>query len=364
MPGLFSPFTLKDVTLRNRIVVSPMCQYQSTDGYVNDWHMSHYAMLAKGGSGLVILEATAVTQEGRITPGDLGLWSNNHTEGMSAVASSIKRAGAVPGIQLGHAGRKAGCTPPWLGGKPLDNDDLDSWTPVGPSAVPFFPASDYVPREMSLKDITRVRQDFTDAARRARDAEFKWLELHFAHGFLVQSFLSSESNLRSDQYGGPLENRARFMLEIIEDVKKVWPDDLPLTVRLGAVEFNKDPESSFMERLKVAEWLKKAGTDLIDVGLALTTPSETVPWAPGFMVPYAQRLRHEVNLPVGTSWLITDARAADQFIQDEKTDLVYLARALLANPHWPYKAASELSISMPEAVLPTPYSYWLQNWSA
>ncbi len=208
MPTLFTPFTLKDVTLRNRIAASPMCQYQAQDGLLNDWHHTHYTMLARGGVGLLVVEATAVSPEGRITPGDAGLWSDAHIDGFAKTASAIKQAGAVPGIQLGHAGRKAGCTPPWQGGAPLERNDPQAWVPVAPSAIPFIHGDAYVPRAMTHEDIQQTQQNFASAARRAVDAGFQWLELHFAHGFLAQSFLSPHTNIRTDEYGGTLENRA------------------------------------------------------------------------------------------------------------------------------------------------------------
>lgn len=363
MPGLFDSFTLKDLTLRNRIVASPMCQYQADDGFINDWHKSHYAMLANGGIGLLIVEATAVSPEGRITPGDLGLWSDDHIEGLASVAAAIKKAGAAAGIQLGHAGRKAGCTPPWKGGAPLDRQDPQAWIPIAASAVPYVQDSDYVPHEMTLKDIAHAINAFKDAARRAADAGFEWLELHFAHGFLAQTFLSAKTNIREDQYGGCLANRARFMLDVVEAVKSVWPSHLPLTARLGVIEFDACPEHSFAESLEVIRWLKKSGIDFVDVGLALSTPDEQVPWGPNFMVPYAERVRRETGMPVSTSWMISQAREANDFIQDAKLDLVFFARTLLANPHWAFHAARELKINSPESVLPVAYAYWLKNWA-
>lgn len=363
MPNLFDSYTLKDITLRNRIVASPMCQYQAEDGFINDWHKTHYSMLARGGVGLLIVEATAVTPEGRITPGDLGLWSDAHIDGFSSVAAAVKKAGSVAGIQLGHAGRKAGCTPPWKGGAPLDRQDPQAWTPVAASAVPYVQESDYVPREMTLEDIQQSVNDFRDAARRAFEAGFEWLELHFAHGFLAQTFLSSKANAREDQYGGSLKNRARFMLDVVETVKSVWPSHLPLTARLGVIEFDDCPELSFSESLEVIRWLKDAGIDFVDVGLALSTPDEQVPWGPNFMVPYAERMRREAGIPVSTSWMITKASDANDFVQDAKLDLVFFARTLLTNPHWVFQAARELKVASPESVLPVPYAYWLQNWA-
>lgn len=364
MPSLFEPILVKGVTLRNRIVASPMCQYQAQDGMLNEWHQAHYAMLARGGVGLVVVEATAVTPEGRITPGDAGLWSDEHIPGFAQIVSSIKAAGAVPGIQIGHAGRKAGCTPPWEGGSPLERTDPRAWEPVGPSAIPYVSDSSYVPREMTPQDILATQQDFVAAASRALEAGFEWLELHFAHGFLGQSFLSRHANNRTDHYGGSLENRARFILETLAAVREVWPHDLPLTMRLGVVEFDDGAERSFAESLQVLQWAKAAGLDLVDVGLAGSTPGEQAPWGPNFMVPYAERVRHETDLLVATSWMITDPKQADAFIREGQLDLVMFARTLLANPHWTYHAARELGVEAPQSVLPVPYAYWLQNWSA
>lgn len=362
MPSLFDPYTLKRVTLRNRIVASPMCQYQACDGFLNEWHQVHYATLARGGAGLVVLEATAVSPEGRITPGDVGLWRDAHVEGLARVAKEIKHAGAVAGIQIGHAGRKAGCAPPWEGGAPLPESDPQAWEPIGPSALPYVKSAPHMPRVMSLEDIERVQQDFVQAARRALAAGFEWLELHFAHGFLGQQFLSRHANARTDAYGGSLENRARFLIETTAAVRQIWPDHLPLTVRLGVLEFGNSADASFDETIQVLGWLKDAGVDLVDAGLALSTPDEPVPWGPNFMVPYAERIRAETGLAVATSWLIRDARQADAFIREGRLDLVFVARTLLANPYWPVQAAQELGLEDPSALLAPPYAYWLKGW--
>ncbi|WP_024696772.1 NADH:flavin oxidoreductase/NADH oxidase [Pseudomonas avellanae] len=362
MTSLFSSYQLKGVTLRNRIVASPMCQYQAVDGVLNGWHKTHYETLAKGGSGLVMVEATSVNPEGRITPGDAGLWSDIHIASFADIAAVIKKAGAVPGIQLGHAGRKAGCTPPWQGGHPLGNADALGWTPVSPSAIAYVPDSSYTPDALTVEEIQRIHADFAHAASRALSAGFEWLELHFAHGFLAQSFLSPKANVRTDQYGGSLSCRACFLLETVAAVKQVWPDNLPLTVRFGILDFEEDLEESMSESIQVLQWLKEAGVDFVDCSLSLTVPGEPVPWAPNFMVPFAERVRAQTGLPVGSSWMITDAREADQFIRSGSLDLVYFARTLLANPHWPFQAARTLGIADPASVLPTPYAYWLQNW--
>lgn len=360
MPGLFDTFTLKQITLRNRIAASAMCQYQAKDGLITDWHLPHYAALARGGAGLVVVEATAVSPEGRITLGDLGLWSDAHTEGVAAIARTIADAGAVAGIQLGHAGRKAGCTAPWEGGAPLASTDLRAWQPIAPSAVPLIAEHPHMPRAMGLDDIQRVQQDFVDAARRALAAGFQWIELHFAHGFLAQSFLSPHSNQRDDAYGGSLENRARFLVETVAAVRRVWPAHLPLTARLGVLEFDGRDEVNLAESSQVLQWLKAEGLDLVDVGIGFSTLAP-VPWAPNLLVDTAARVAQDTGLKVTTSWLITDAKDADRAVRDNKVDFVMVARRLLDNPHWPRQAARELGLM--EQVLPTPYAYWLQNWS-
>ncbi|MES2688536.1 MAG: NADH:flavin oxidoreductase/NADH oxidase [Pseudomonadota bacterium] len=360
MPGLFDSYTLKGVTLRNRIAASPMCQYSAIGGLVTSWHIPHYTGLARGGAGLVVVEATAVSPEGRITPGDLGLWSDEHTEGVSAIAKAVAEAGAIPGIQLARAGRKAGCTPPWEGGEPLPVTDPHAWEPIGPSALPLVPEHPHIPRAMTLDDIRRVQQDFAEAARRAHQAGFKWLELHFAHGFLAQNFLSPHSNQRGDPYGGSLENRARFLVETVAAVRRVWPSDLPLTARLGVLEYEDKDETNLSESMQVLKWLKAEGLDLVDVGIAFSTLAP-VPWGPNMLVDTAERVREETGLEVTTSWLITSARDADRFVREGKVAFVMLARRLLDNPHWPNTAARELGVTT--QVLPTPYSFWLQNWS-
>jgi len=363
MPGLFDRYTLKGVTLRNRIAASPMCQYMAKDGLVSDWHVPHYTSLARGGAGLVVVEATAVSPEGRITPGDLGLWSDAHVPGLAAVAKAIAAAGAVPGIQIAHAGRKAGCTPPWEGGTPLQASDPQAWEPIAPSAVPLIAEAPHVPRAMGLADILRVQRDFVEAARRAAEAGFQWLELHFAHGFLAQSFLSKHSNQRDDAYGGSLANRARFVVETVAAVRKVWPANFPLTARLGVLEFDGHDDVNLGESIEVIKQMKAAGLDLVDVGIGFST-SSPVPWSANMLVHTAEHVRKETGLPVTTSWMVTNAREADRFVREGRVDFLMFARRLLDNPHWPQQAARELSVEKPASVLPTPYAFWLQNWSA
>ncbi len=363
MSSLFEPFSLKDTTLRNRIAVSPMCQYSAEDGLINAWHYSHLAGLARGGAGLVIAEATAVSPEGRITPACAGHWSEDHAEAFAPAVRTIKAAGAVPGIQIAHAGRKASANRPWEGDDHLPEDDPRAWQPIAPSALPFGANLPRRPRAMTKDDIVKVQQDYVAAAKRARAAGFEWLELHFAHGYLAQSFLSPHSNRRDDEYGGSFENRIRFLVETFRAVRKVWPENLPLTARLGVIEFD-GREETFEESVALAKVLAAEGLDLLDVSLGFSIPEAKIPWAPGFMAPLAERLRREAKIPTATSWYISDPQEADAMIRENKVDLVMLGRALLANPHWPYDAAKALGIDKPAWTLPAPYAHWLDRYRA
>ena len=361
MPNLFTPYQLKDVTLRNRIVVSPMCQYVADDGLINDWHRSHLAGLARGGAGLVIAEATAVSPEGRITPGCTGIWSDAQADAWKDAVRLIKDGGAVPGIQIAHAGRKASANRPWEGDDHMADDDPRGWDIIAPSAVPHGANLPKVPRAMTIADIKRVQADFVAAARRARDAGFEWLELHLAHGYLGQSFFSTWSNKRDDEYGGDFDGRARFLLETVAAVREVWPDNLPLTARFGVTEF--DGSDDLDDGIRMVGLMKDAGLDLIDVSIGFTTPTAEIPWGPALLAPAAERVRREVEIPTTTSWFISEPQQADALIADGKADLVTLGRPLLANPHWPYRAAKELGVDKPAfATLPAPYAHWLERY--
>jgi 2,4-dienoyl-CoA reductase-like NADH-dependent reductase (Old Yellow Enzyme family) len=363
MPSLFEPFTLKDVTLKNRIAVSPMCQYSAVEGVINEWHHAHLAGLARGGSGLVIAEATAVSPEGRITPGCAGLWTDAQAEAFVPAVRSIKAAGAVPGIQIAHAGRKASANRPWEGDDHIAANDPRGWQPIGPSAVPFGAELPRAPRAMSKDDIRRVKQDYVAAVRRIREAGFEWLELHFAHGYLAQSFFSPHSNRRTDEYGGSFENRIRFLTETFTAVRDAWPEDLPLTARLGVVEFDGRAET-LDESIELVRRLKALGLDLIDVSVGFSIPGAQIPWGPGFMAPIAERVRREANIPAATTWYISDPKQADALIRDAKVDLVMLGRPLLENPHWPYDAARALGVDKAAWTLPAPYAHWLERYRA
>ncbi|WP_027351232.1 NADH:flavin oxidoreductase/NADH oxidase [Halotalea alkalilenta] len=362
MPTLFEPFKLKDVHLRNRIAVPPMCQYMAEDGMPNDWHGVHYASIARGGAGLVIVEATGVSPEGRITPNCTGLWNDAQRDAFAPIAASIKAAGAVPGIQLGHAGRKASANRPWEGDDHLAEGDPRGWQTIAPSALAFGANLPKVPKEMSLEEIARVREDFVAAARRAHEAGFEWLELHFAHGYLGQSFFSPHSNQRTDAYGGSRENRSRFLLETLAAVREVWPEHLPLTARFGVIEFDGDDERTMTESIELVREFKAGGLDLLSVSIGFSTPEAKIPWGPGFMGPIAQRVGRESGLPVASAWGFGTPELSQKAITSGELDLVMVARAHLADPHWPYAAAKALGIERPSWTLPAPYAHWLERY--
>ncbi len=362
MAALFSPFTLKDITLRNRIAVPPMCQYSAVDGVTNDWHWAHYAGLARGGAGLVIVEATAVSPEGRITPGCVGLWNDAQIEGLARIAAAIRAAGAVPGIQLAHAGRKASANRPWEGDDHFAADDARSWTPLAPSALAFGANLPRVPRAMSQTDIDRVQQDFAAATRRARAAGFEWLELHFAHGYLAQSFFSARANQRDDAYGGSLAGRSRFLVETLAAVRREWPERLPLTARFGVVEYDGRDEQTLAESIELTRQLRAGGLDLLNVSVGFSTPDARVPWGPAFLATAAERVRREAAIPVASSWFIDAPRTAERCVAEGQMDLVMVGRAHLANPHWPYHAALQLGEERASWTLPAPYAHWLEKY--
>ncbi|WP_413730638.1 NADH:flavin oxidoreductase/NADH oxidase [Sodalis sp. RH22] len=362
MSALFQPFKLKDVTLRNRIAVPPMCMYSADEGLINDWHQVHLAALARGGAGLVIVEATAVSPEGRITPGCAGIWNDTLAQAFVPVVRAIKAAGAVPGIQIGHAGRKASANRPWEGDDHIAESDPRGWQTIAPSAIAFGANLPKVPKAMTLDDIARVRDDFVAAARRARDAGFEWLELHFAHGYLAQSFFSAHSNQRDDQYGGSAVNRGRFLLETLAAVREVWPEHLPLAARFGVLEFDGRDEQTLTESIDLITRFKQAGLDMLSVSIGFSTPDATIPWGPAFMGPIAKRVRGEADIPVASAWGFGTPDLAEKAVQDQQLDLVMVGKAHLANPHWSYYAARELKIERPSWTLPAPYAHWLERY--
>lgn len=362
MTDLFSSYQLKGISLKNRIAIPPMCQYMANDGLVNDWHKTHYASLARGGSGLVIVEATAVSPEGRITPHCLGLWNDEQAEQLREIAAAIKAAGAIPGIQIAHAGRKASANIPWEGDDHIPAGDARAWQTIAPSAIAFGADLARVPTEMTIADITRVQNDFVAAAQRALDAGFEWLELHMAHGYLGQSFFSSHSNKRTDAYGGSYENRARFSLEMLSAVRKVWPESFPLTARFGVIEFDGKDEETLSESIKLVKDWRQLGLDMLSVSVGFTVPETNIPWGPAFMAPIAQRVRNEAKIPVSSAWGFGAPKLANQAIINEQLDLAMIGRAHLENPHWPYLAAKELGKESPAWILPAPYAHWLSRY--
>jgi 2,4-dienoyl-CoA reductase-like NADH-dependent reductase (Old Yellow Enzyme family) len=341
MSSLFSAFNLRGVEFRNRIFVSPMCQYSSRDGLPNDWHMVHLGSRAVGGAGLVCVEATGVSPEGRISPGDTGLWSEAHARAFAPIAAFIKSQGARAAIQLAHAGRKASTDVPWRGGKPLSEG---AWQTLAPSAVPFgdWPA----PKEMTRADIETVVRQFVDATRLALEAGFEVVELHMAHGYLLHEFLSPLSNRREDEFGGSLENRARFPLLVTEAVREVWPERLPLFARISAtdwVEGGWDVEHS----VQFSRRLKERGVDLVDCSSGGLVPRASIPVAPGYQVPFAERIRKEANVATGAVGLITEPEQAEEIVATGQADVVFLARAELRDPYWPLHAARLLGAEAP-----------------
>ncbi|MEI7072266.1 NADH:flavin oxidoreductase/NADH oxidase [Pectobacterium versatile] len=362
MSALFQPFKLKDITLRNRIAVPPMCTYSANDGLINEWHQVHYASLARGGAGLVIVEATAVAPEGRITPHCTGIWNDEQAQAFAKVAKSIKDAGSVPGIQIAHAGRKASANIPWEGDDHIPAGDSRGWQTIAPSAEAFGANLSKQPQEMTLEDIARVRDDFVAAARRALEAGFEWLELHFAHGYLAQSFFSVHSNKRNDQYGGSFDNRSRFLLETLAAVRDVWPQHLPLTARFGVIEFDGRDEETLQESIELTRRFKAAGLDMLSVSIGFSTPAANVPWAPAFMGPIAKQVREQADLPVSSAWGFGTPELAEQAVASGQLDLVMVGKAHLANPHWSYQAARELGIERASWTLPAPYAHWLERY--
>lgn len=363
MTNLFSEFTLKDVKLRNRIAVPPMCQYSAQDGVPNDWHLAHYTQIARGGAGLVIVEATAVAAEGRISPNCLGLWNEEQAAEHKKIAAAIKNAGAVPGIQIAHAGIKASANRPWEGDDHIPNDDPRAWDIIGPSAKSFGSEGlNKMPKEMTHEDIRRVQNDFVQAAQKALDAGYEWLELHFAHGYLAQSFFSRHNNQRDDEYGGSVENRGRYLLETMKAVRDVWPQSLPFTARFGVIEFDGHDEETLKDSINLVKKFKQIRLDFISVSLGFSTPDANIPWGAAFMAPYARRVREETGLPVGSAWGFGQPHLAQSAVANGDMDIVFVGRSVLANPHWPYEAAQALHKSEPSWVLPAPYAHWLEKY--
>jgi 2,4-dienoyl-CoA reductase-like NADH-dependent reductase (Old Yellow Enzyme family) len=347
---LFSPLALRGVTLRNRILVSPMCQYSSVDGFANDWHMVHLGSRAIGGAAAVLTEATAVLPEGRISPDDLGIWSAGHIDMLAKIFAFVADHGAVPGVQLAHAGRKASTSAPWKGGRPLAPSD-GGWHPIdGPSAIPFAEGYD-TPAALDRAGIARIVRAFADGAARAHEAGAEIVELHAAHGYLLHEFLSPLSNHRDDEYGGVFENRTRLVRDVIEAVRRAWPDRCPLLMRISATDWT---EGGWTEddSVSLAAAVKPLGVDLVDCSSGGNVAHARIPLAPGYQVPFAAAVRHGADMPTGAVGLITDAEQADAIIRSGSADVVFLARALLRDPYWPIHAARTLKH---DAVVPRQY---------
>lgn len=339
MPAhLFRPYSLRTVTIPNRIGVSPMCQYSSPEGLAQPWHLVHLGSRAVGGAGLVLTEATAVSPEGRISPHDAGIWNDQQVESLRPIVDFIRAQGSVAGIQLAHAGRKASTRPPWLGRGPVPPDE-GGWQPVAPSDLSFSPES-LVPTALDEAGLLRILQDFVQATRRSVDAGFQVLEIHMAHGYLLHSFLSPLSNRRGDSLGGSLENRMRFPLQVTEEVRQSWPEELPLLVRISASDWV-EGGWTVEDSLVLAHELKKRGVDLIDCSSGGTVPDAKISGGPGYQVAFAQRIR-ETGIATAAVGEITHATQAETILTTGQADLIFLARELLRDPYWPLRAAHSL----------------------
>jgi 2,4-dienoyl-CoA reductase-like NADH-dependent reductase (Old Yellow Enzyme family) len=348
---LFTPLEVRSIRLRHRIAMSPMCQYSARDGFADDWHLVHLGSRAVGGAALILVEATAVESIGRISPSDLGLWSDEHIEPLARIARFVESQGAVPGIQLAHAGRKASCLPPWEGGTRL-KPERGGWDVVAPSAIPFNDG-DPPPMALDVDGIERIVQVFEDAARRALTAGFRVIEIHAAHGYLLHEFLSPLSNRRADAYGGSLDNRMRFLVSLASRIRKIVPEDLPVFVRISATDWV-DGGWDIEQSVVLARSLKEVGVDLVDVSSGGMVPRARIPLEPGYQVPFARRIREEAEVMTAAVGLIGSAQQADEVITAGDADLVFLGRELLREPYWPIKAQHALE---EEPIWPTQYGY-------
>jgi len=367
MPTLFSPYSLRKVTFKNRIAVSPMSQYRAKDGHANSWHLVHLGRFALGGAALVYAEATAVERDGRRTHGDLGLWEDAQIEPLRPITDFIEREGAVPGVQLGHAGRKASERRPWHGETPVDDEDLSErqeapWSAIAPSSLPYadgWPA----PLEMSEGDIQRAVASFGAAARRAQEAGFKIIEVYAAHGFLVHQFLSPIANTRTDKWGGTPENRRRFAVEVAKSIRSNWPEAYPLAFRLSATDWL-DGGLEVEDTVATAKALKAAGVDMIDCstgGIGGKERPRRMKIEQGFQVPFSEQVRTEANIATMAVGFLWDADACEDAVAHQKADMVALARELLDDPNWPLHAAAELGANDNHALWPVEAGWWLMK---
>lgn len=342
-PALFEPLKIRTVEFKNRITVSPMCMYSSEDGFANNWHLVHLGSRAVGGAGLVISEATAVSLEGRITGQDLGIWKDEHVEKLKEITTFLEEQGSVPGIQLAHAGRKASTTSPWKGGKFVSEEE-GGWQTIAPSAISFYEENPS-PNAMDHDDIRKLIANFREAAKRALQAGFKVAEIHAAHGYLLHQFLSPLSNKRNDDYGGSFENRSRLVLEVTRAVRSVWPEDLPLFVRISATDWV-DGGWNEEESVKLAKLLKENGVDLIDCSSGGLVPHAQIPVEKKYQVRFAQKIKSEADILTGAVGLITEPEEAEEILSNGQADLILLARELLRNPYFPLQAADKLGANV------------------
>jgi len=366
-PLLFQPIELRGVRLRNRVVISPMCQYSAQDGLVTDWHMVHLGKFAQGGAGAVFMEATAVERRGRITHGDTGIWDDAHVAGLARISAFIKSQGAIPALQLAHAGRKASMARPWYGNGPLTQSDLDRgdkpWSIIAPTEQPIDP-SWIAPRAFREGDFQSVLAAYRNAVRRALAAGFEILEIHAAHGYLLHTFLSPLSNTRQDDYGGSLEGRMRFPLQVVAEVRKAWPDSKPLFVRCSSID---DVEGgwSIEDTLAFAKGLKKLGVDVVDCssggiqGSATAATRTLIKRVPGFQLPFSDKVRKEAGIATMAVGLILTAQQAEQALQEGRADLIAVGREALFDPNWPLHAAAALGADPEFAQWPQQYGWWL-----
>ncbi len=351
---LFSPLQIRGITFRNRIAVSPMCEYSCKDGFANDWHMVHLGSRAIGGAALVLTEATAVEERGQISPADLGIWKDDHIEPLARIAAFVRAHGAIPGIQLAHAGRKASTSPPWQNSGALIPPENGGWTPVAPSPIPFR-EGEPAPLELTGAEIAKVVDAFAKAATRGLAAQLQVIEIHAAHGYLLDEFLSPLANHRTDEYGGSFDNRIRIVLEVITAIRKVWPDSLPLFLRISATDWA-EGGWEIGDSVELARRVKPLGVDLIDCSSGGMVPYAKISPAPGFQVPFAERIRRETGILTGAVGMITEPDQADKIITGGQADMVLLARELLRDPYWPLRAAKSLG-----AAIQPPVQY-LRAW--
>jgi 2,4-dienoyl-CoA reductase-like NADH-dependent reductase (Old Yellow Enzyme family) len=338
---LFSPFRIREIELKNRIVVSPMCEYSAKDGHPQAWHLVHLGSRAIGGAGLVFTEASAVEERGRISSADTGIYADAHVESWRPIVEFIRSHGAVPGMQIAHAGRKASTAPPWTGGKPVAVQD-GGWEPVGPSAL-AFDAGYTVPRGLSVSEIGEIIGAFRKSAERVLAAGFEILEIHAAHGYLLHQFLSPLSNTRTDEYGGKFENRVHIVEQVVRTVREVWPQRLPLFVRVSATDW-KEGGWDLAQTIELARHLKPLGVDLMDVSSGGAVPGVKIPLGPGYQTGFAEAIRKEAGIATGAVGMISEAVQAETILATEQADLVFLARELLRDPYWPRRAAKALDV--------------------